>query len=560
MAIKLLLLFIISFKVYSFEVRVDINPMDLRVDEEFDLIFKIESKKSTNPPEISFFADGLMELDRNQSKSISTSYSNGNFSRKVQYRFIYRMMASKKKKYEIKNISIKFNGVVKKLPNKIVDFKTSTSRRKYRQDYFLRAEASKRDVYVNEGFNVNYYLYTKVGIRPQEIKKFPLFNNFVKRFYKLKNIKRERVSVNGEVYERSLRYSVRLYPTKSGDLTIDSLKMRILILGGQNPFGFSGIFFGGSGKSRVIASPKVKIKVKEIPLKGISEKFSELVGEHKFNFKFNKKKYIVGEIIEGELEVEGEGLLENMEELKIFQTPELEEFDVRNKFIETQKDVTRKLFQYTWIGNKQGEYPEKIIPILIFDPQKKQLIEKNIKIPGIEVRGTSVISNFNSKRGLEKSENREKSFIKKRHLLSPKLFSETKREYLNIKNIAIIFLILNVILVGIRFFSYRKRTKYNNNALKIVKKIKKNGLNYRDVYSFLLEASGKESSLEEIIKELSLSYDCKMYFTEILKSSGAKNFSKEDVKNKSTFEKKYFYEVLEKVQKKNEKDRKSRNS
>lgn len=294
-----LILLISSLVGVMAQVEVIVNPVEPVKDEVFDVKFKITTTSSAKPF-ISFTPSGLEVLEKVDTPEYHYEIRGGIGRAKTTKTIIYTYkMASAKGGYAtLRDIVVDMGG--QKLSHKNVRIKI-LSKRKEMPKIFARAEVSSDNVFLGEGVDVRYYVYSVNPIVQTEIKAFPKLNGFIKRFHKV-NEAEEAVRINGVVYRRSLKYSARVYPEKTGKLYIDPLRMVVQYAkGSSNPFGGFGFGLGRFSK-KSLNSEKKEITVKPIPAENVPPTFTGLVGEHHFKLSMQKNKFVVNEAIEARLE------------------------------------------------------------------------------------------------------------------------------------------------------------------------------------------------------------------------------------------------------------------
>lgn len=363
------------------------NNLEIRFRPERPLVnesFEMEvivPLETNDEPYISFDPGELVvEGRRKGGVSFSTQLINGQFSSKKTITFIYELRAVRSGTFYLRDFKVAVGNKTFKENNvRIVALKEAEKPK----DYFLEAIPSKEKVYKGEGFNVDYYLYHRVPIYNQELKEYPKLNGFLKRF---KNADESpgRVERGGIIYQRSKKYSARLFAEKTGELTIDPLKIQIAVGFGNTSFGAFGM---RDMRNVILASAPVAILVSEPPLEGLDDKFTGLIGEHKFNLTMGKTKYLVNEPIELKLEIQGPGLLEKMDDPIFFSNPDLETFDTRSEIQEITPELSRKVIEYTYLPRAGMNFEARKMQLSVFMPQENAYKTIDIEIPALEVIG-----------------------------------------------------------------------------------------------------------------------------------------------------------------------------
>jgi hypothetical protein len=536
-------------------IEVVVDPPSPVINQEFDLIFKIQTSNTNEEPVISFNPGHADVLRKSQGGvSVSTTIIGGRFTSVRQVTYIYKMVTDRAGSLLIRDIKVEVDGK----ENKVRDVRVEVAREAIvPQEVFLMAEPSRNNIYVGEGIDVRYYLYFRVSVVNNEVTEFPKLNNFIKRFHMVSdNI--ETVEVNGAIYQRALRYSARLFPEKSGKLFIDPLKMTVQYSdsGGAGIGAFN--FTTRRYKTRNIQSPTVEVNVLDIPTDNVPSSFTGLVGEHSFKLSVPRTKFLTNEVLEAKLEVEGPGALENLDAPKIISEAGLEEFDVRSEMIELQKDSrnARKVFDYTYLTREKINREAKKFEVSYFVPETGTFERKIIDIPSFEVEqgvGSGSSSSSVAKKESKGAENQETQrsiiTIDKSYSLVAPLFDNTfswSYQWLTIYKFASAFLFMGSLGVYIPGMM-RARKK---DSLSLVKDVFREKGSYSSLYRFLnYFFNTSNERMSDVIEKSKISNEAKKYFKNLVKEVEALEFNEKN-NNKTAsikLEKKYFLEVVKKM-------------
>lgn len=533
-------------------VTMDVNPNRPVVGETFQLVFRIKTSDSEEPY-ISFdrgTADVIGKSDRGV--SINTTIINGKFSTTRTLTHVYEMVASRSGPLRISNIKIEIGGKGYKVRSKTISILREAVRAK---DFFLQAEPSKTEVYLGEGVDIRYYLYTKVPIVSQEVKVFPKLNKFIKRFHMINREQTSTVEYMGEIYKKSLKYSARIYPEEVGKAYVDPLKLRVQYSksSGNSPFGAFGLRMR-QYQTRSIQSKKIEIKVKKIPTENVPKDFTGLVGDHDFSFRLNKEKYLVNEVVEAKLEVSGPGALENYAAPKLYTHPGLEEFDTKSEFSEVSKSLGKKVFDYTFLARNNFTIPPREITFSTFDPNSSNFVTKRIELPTLRVQGGIVKPNTGGHTNTQPKNNSASKSPMSVGFVAPAFMSsfDTKRlNFFRIGNYILGVILITLLLLPIMRYM---RQGWKKTTLQLaINDIKSNGLTYHRLYVVLneLPLDCNVNTLQERLEKSRLSKKAKSYFLNSLENCEKGDFSGIGSKSKQKVEMKYFSE-LSKVLRENE--------
>lgn len=182
------------------------------------------------------------------SQSVSQSWINGKASFSQSYSYI--IQPKRKGELAIEPASIQIGGKtltskpVKIIVTDAVAVPKDPNDPNYvaEQNIHLVAELSKSQPYVGEGVYVEYRLYfsKNIGIYDNAITEMPQYNGFWNQEIKRNGTPVKMGKYNGEQYRYAVLHKALLVPTKSGKLTIDPMKMDIVV---AVPTG-RGDFFG----------------------------------------------------------------------------------------------------------------------------------------------------------------------------------------------------------------------------------------------------------------------------------------------------------------------------
>lgn len=529
----------------SEKLKVYVSPSTPVKGESFNLIFEIDTDSDAEPF-VSFSPNGLEVLGRNREVSLRTSIINGKFTSSRTIKMVYDVVADRARTIMVNDISVKLNGdEIKHKPIRI----QVLSKRKEPNEIFLKVETSKDKVFIGEGVDVRYYLYYRVPVVQTEFKSFPKLNGFIKRFHKVDD-REEAVEYEGRAYRRSLKYSARVYPEKTGDLKIDPLRLNIQYAGGSgNPFGTFGLSFKRF-KRKGVNSENHVITVKPLPVENIPLNFTGLVGKHEFSYSVNKEKFVVNEAIEGRLEVVGPGALEKMDAPVIYRDPSLEKFDTKSDFFEIGLDRGRKVFNYTLLARADSTLPERILSLAYFDPDEERYIDFKLTIPKLEIGGGSLeiqSSGPSPNEIVPKNEEIVNSKLKSNFSINSPLFSESWNSIPIRWPRYLIYLLLTVILFQVleMLLSYLRKNNTASGLDVVIHSMKKNGITYSGLAKLLLDKRVNRISegvdLRIRIDTLGLSKSDKKYFLDTLNTLEKETFSSsKERKRKIRFRKKSF--------------------
>lgn len=367
-------------------VVIETNPKDPIKGEVFQILFKCQTEGNT-PPEISFDPVGFEVLGKQaQGLSTRTVFSQGRYTTTREILISYDARASRLGVVSMKNLVVKIDGRIERDPS--VDIMVLDAAPEPRL-VFVAAEVSKKSAYVGEGIVVRYHLFKKTALQAFDIKKYPKLDGFMKRYLQ-ESEDPHRVTIDGELYGKSLIYSVRLYPERAGKLVIDPLEISATYA--NDIYGNMGFGFGlgmRDMKTKTILSPPVEIEVKALPETNKPSSFSGLVGKHKFELKPGRGQLLVNEPLEVRLTVTGPGNFENLEAPALWSVPQLEKFDAKADLSLVGAESGIKTFDYTYLGKQGGEIPAFDLELSYFDPESGRYEKITERLPAVTVAGNA---------------------------------------------------------------------------------------------------------------------------------------------------------------------------
>lgn len=496
--------------------NVELDPKEPVLGEPFKVNFIISSDKGDNPV-INFEPSSDLEIiSRGNSRvSTRTSFVNGKMSHERKITVTFDLVANKAGSEFLKKIEVILGQET--LKKSYIPVRVLKTPRKARP-VFVRAEVEKEQYYVGESILVRYYLYNKanVSMSATDVKKFPKLDKFLKRYHQ-EPMNPQRVQINGVPFERRVIYTAQLFGETPGAYKIDPISLNARYSGRQQDpfgnFGFGGLRLGGM-KNRTVRSETIKIDVLPLPLEGRPDSFTGLVGNHTFRISYNKTKYLANEPIELQLVVKGQGALEVFEAPKILTDPLIEEFESTADLKVNQDFTSAKNFDYTYLGRGNVSLPAKNIPLSFFDPKSRTYKTQNIEVPLFEVvavgevtvpnlNNTSVDSSTSDTPNIAQSS--ENKFLKP-------IFKTVSSFVYYSKHL---FWVIGVILF-IAFFIvlYRLLASLGGRKIGIIEEIKRDGLNYNNLY-VAFEKISIGDDLSSLISNSPLSANAKKYFLDV---------------------------------------------
>lgn len=516
-------LIVFTQNLFALEAELELNPSAPVKGNEYEIIFKVKGDFNESPF-ISFNPSGTEIIEKsNESISIKSTLVNGRLKTEREMRISYRAISENSGTARLSDIKIEVGGETKRLENysyKILDQEEKA------KDIFVQAELSKTDLFLGEGVEVNFYLYSKRPILSQEIKRFPQLNKFLKRF---RNIQpnEEVYRIGNDIYRKIHIYSSRLFPQNETGVMVDPITLTVQYqAGGYSPFGGLG-FQIQQPKSRDVSSKLIKLNVSKLPAENVPPNFTGMVGAHEIQFKMSRNKFITNDVIEMTLEVVGDGALENMVAPKLLVGELIEEFEVKSDITELPGGRAKKVFNYTFIARKEGTIDPRTVEVSFFSPQTTAYYSKTIEIPSLEIVGqanSGVAGTPPQPQGNDIG--RKVPLPKKAHeLLAPYYEPSNYESFIwsrKYQFFALLFLLLCLSIIYVKQ-NYLVVDRNNEDALTIIKNLKNQTIDFELLYR-LTEIISKESTNTQIrgrIESSRLSESSKRELKEIVNASEA---------------------------------------
>ena len=497
------------------KVNVSLSTQNPVKEESFNIIFEIDVEGDVEP-EISFDPDGLEIIGKsNAGVSTRTTYINGKLATEKKVTVSYEVVAPRARITYLRNILVKTGGE---------DFKHNLMKIRILsqpiapRDVFALAEVDKTEVFVGESIIVRYYLYNKVPVHSTEIRKFPKLDKFLKRYHQEKVVP-ERVSYNNQIYTRRVMYTAQLYATEAGNYSIDPITFGVRYSRDRGGIGSFGLNLGlGRTRSKTLTSKKIEIKAKALPVDNVPPSFTGLVGEHTFNLKINKSKFITNEPIELTLTVNGPGALELFESPTIISSPAIEEFESNADLLVDKDFNARKTFNYTYLGRENSTLKEQRLPFTIFNPKTLKYETVELQLGPIEIAGGNRL--IPSETGVGKNEPKQDTYKSESSSLHQVPESKLEFIYKPLSSFiyhaqTIIIALLAILLITILSFFIKYILRKERKELPLFDEITQIGLSYSNLLDLGEVIAGRKCSLVQALEERSYKGEALDYFKDI---------------------------------------------
>ena len=415
-------------------------------------------------------------------QSIKTSYLNGEQS--FSKTFSYFLKPLKKGKLVIYQATVTIDGQeYKSLPVEVnvtnsVKGANSNSDDEYFDDdnIELIASVSKSSPYINEPITIVYKLYYKspINVSNANESEAPKYKDFFTQNIKIPQLKVNRETYKGQIYNVVDWRKVVLYPQRDGNLEISPLSLNLVLDFPTNKRDFFGNIIYDQA-SKIITTGSKIITVRKLPDNGKPKNFSGAVGQFEFDVILNKNSLKASESFQAKVKVTGQGNLKlfDLPNLMVPASMELYEPE-RKENVKTNLSGMSGTIEniYTIVPKYQGKFPIQELEFSYFDPLEKTYKTLKSQKLNIDVfEGPTLSSNSNENIVLTVSESFK--FIKKENnftRINKEQFSNTSTFYI------LLSIPLLSLLSFIIFYSLPKRRELNNyeKIKKVYKQIKIN--------------------------------------------------------------------------------------
>ena len=460
----------------NFEATLSKNKLGLNERLRIDFVMNKNGDNFT-PPNFENF-----QIIGGPNQSIKTSYLNGEQS--FSKTFSYFLKPLKKGKLVIYQATVTIDGQeYKSVPVEVnvtnsVKGANSNSDENYFDDdnIELIASVSKSSPYINEPITIVYKLYYKSPINVSDVRESesPKYKDFWSQIIKIPQLKVERETYKGQIYNVVDWRKVVLYPQRDGNLEISPLSLNLVLDFPTNKRDFFGNIIYDQA-SKIITTGSKIITVRKLPDNGKPKNFSGAVGQFEFDVILNKNSLKASESFQAKVKVTGQGNLKlfDLPNLMVPASMELYEPE-RKENVKTNLSGMSGTIEniYTIVPKYQGKFPIQELEFSYFDPLEKTYKTLKSQKLNIDVfEGPTLSSNSNENILLPVSESFR--FIKKENnftRINKEQFSNTSTFYI------LLSIPLLSLLSFIIFYSLPKRRELNNyeKIKKVYKQIKIN--------------------------------------------------------------------------------------
>jgi hypothetical protein len=242
-------------------------------------------------------------------------------------------------------------------------------------DVFIRAVPSKQSIFQNEQLSVDYVLFFRHGVLLRNSRLADSWDT--EGFWREDLDVEERTNMRTEIVD-GLKYNavtlkrVALFPTRSGDLTIEPLRIETKVALPRNSGAFRSLLLQNTARfqSATVSSPEVSVSAR--PLPPAPDGFHGAVGTFAIRTTFSRTSVEAGEPIQLTVTLSGRGNIATLAEPPLELPPLIERFgpEISDSINRTKRYVEGiKTYTYTLVPRSGGRHVIPSFSIPYFDPE-----------------------------------------------------------------------------------------------------------------------------------------------------------------------------------------------
>jgi hypothetical protein len=458
------------------ELKVKVSKNKLGLNQRLRIEFSVNKQGADNftPPDFKGF-----RIIQGPSQSVSQSWINGKVSFSQSYTYIIK--PERKGELIISPANIKYRGsnlnskMMKIIVLKPVDIAENPNDPNYiaQQNIHLVAEVSKSKPFVGEGIYVEYRLYVSenISVYDTSVTEAPQYNGFWNQEIKINGFPVKTGKYNNENYRYIVLQKALLIPTKTGKLTIDPMKMDIVIGVPTGRVDFFGNVITKNIKKEFASTKKI-ISPKSLPLENKPENFTGAVGKFKFDVSLSKNALKANESSQIKVVVSGKGNLK-LFELPTVKTPaELEKYQPERKerVRVAANGITGSVTDiYTVVPQYKGKYKIPNVTFSYFNPDAEKYETVDTEDLFVDVlEGKELITNNTNKNSNTIQKQTVVSSAKNfRYIQTKSKFVAKETPDFYKSNLFYLLLFLPLLIIPIGIFIAKNNEKRNSDVIGI---------------------------------------------------------------------------------------------
>ena len=408
LTIAFLILFSTAFaQAADVNIRAYVNKNVVGLNENFSYSIEVSGKSTSLPDPIAPSFDQFYVLS-GPNTSTNIQWINGRMS--ASKVFSYYLQPKKTGKLVIPPARVQYKGKEYKSnaititvrpqssrPQVAPKRKTprrTTSKDLLGQSIYLKTVVSKRKAYVGEEIIVKYRLYFRVNVRGYDFQKLPSFPGFWVEDFQMRsqpNIENE--IVNGLNYNVATIRKVALFPTQSGELTLQPISVVVEAQVRRRSTSIFDSFFDdpfGNVVQKTISSKPIKIQVLDLPKEGQPPDFSGAVGKYTLSVSVDKNQAKTNEAIALHVKISGEGNIKMVNLPPVPVPPGIEKYDPKiNTRVDNLGETIRgtKKAEYILIPRVPGDYTIPALSFTFFNPATRKYVTLKSKPIALHITG-----------------------------------------------------------------------------------------------------------------------------------------------------------------------------
>ena len=242
---------------------------------------------------------------------------------------------------------------------------------------YLQAEVDRERAYIGEQMTVSFWLYTQLSITGYEIKQQPNFTGFwIEELQIPQPPKLQYRTINGQQYGVALLKRYALFPTTSGELTIDPIVMAFSVQAGRSrdPFDvFNDPFFART-QPELRKSQPVSIRALPLPEEHRPATFNGDVGNFTMAVEASPNQVKQDEPVNVKITIQGTGNIKTVKEPMMKLPESFKKYDTQIKempFAMQEPLQGEKVFETVIIPGESGTYTLPPVEFSFFDPARR---------------------------------------------------------------------------------------------------------------------------------------------------------------------------------------------
>jgi hypothetical protein len=405
----LLILFVLPATLASqdrFEARVDKSEITEEEVVSLEITLQLEGNLR-GVPQPTYSAPDFEVFSRSSNSFLESYQDRGRLGMRVRLRFTHLLRPQKRGKLKIENISINVDGRTLRANDLEIEVKAGgrgtpppthyggnlglggNAKPRGTSPFFLKADVDKTRVYQGEQVFIGYHLYRRNRIFDAEVLKYPILPGFFREELEMpiatsRELPFEAVVVDGEVLERALLLRYAGYPVTSGELFVDTMELRAKYYlqdqfepgqrqgrGGSDPF--SHFFQRMTPQTADDGSEPVRIEVLPLPADR-PDSFLGGVGQFQLVSAMDRYEVPVGEVATLTVKVEGRGNAGVISSPDLKLPRGLRLFESKDQAKRSRSGMSEKVFQFSVMPEREGDYQIPAIEMAYFDPQIEEYV------------------------------------------------------------------------------------------------------------------------------------------------------------------------------------------